>query len=233
MHPEAVSTDQRQPFDNFPLHPYLAVMFGTQNYSLFVLSAILLYITPGQDTLYIVGRSIAQGRRAGLLSVLGISTGTVVHTLAAAFGLSALFAASASAIIAVKFVGAAYLIYLGVRMWFDSSEGSQGPARLPQSNDWEIYRAGLLTNVFNPKVALFNFAFLPQFVDPFADSAFVAFLFLGTSCLVIATIWCVILAVAAAGIGARLRNSTSTSAIIKRTTGALFVGLGAKLAVSK
>ena len=211
----------------------IARMFGTQHYSLFLLSAILLNITPGQDTLYIVARSIAQGRRAGLLSVLGISSGAVIHTLAAAFGLSAILAASASAFTVVKFVGAAYLVYLGIRMWFDRPTSSQGPAKFTQVSSWGIYRAGLLTNLLNPKVALFNLAFLPQFVDPSAHSKFVALLFLGASCLTTGTTWCVFLALAASGIGSRLRTCTSVSAVIRRATGALFVGLGVRLAINK
>ena len=211
----------------------IARMFGTQHYSLFLLSGILLNITPGQDTLYIFGRSVAQGRRAGLLSVLGISSGAVIHTLAAALGLSAILATSASAFTVVKFVGAAYLVYLGVRMWLDRSASSQRPAKFTRASSWGIYRAGLLTNLLNPKVALFYLAFLPQFVDPLAHSKLVAFLFLGASFLTTGTIWCVFLALAASGIGSRLRTSTSASVIIRRATGALFVGLGVRLAVSK
>jgi threonine/homoserine/homoserine lactone efflux protein len=94
-------------------------MFGTQHLELFIVSGLLLNITPGQDTLYIVGRSVSQGRRAGVLSVLGISSGSVLHTLAAAFGLSAILATSVQAFVAVKLVGAAYLVYLGVRMIVD------------------------------------------------------------------------------------------------------------------
>src|SRR5436190_9067941 len=93
-------------------------MLGTQNLLLFVVSGFLLNLTPGQDTLYIIGRSVSQGRRAGVLSVLGISSGCLVHTLAAAFGLSAILATSAAAFLAVKLVGAAYLVYLGLRMIF-------------------------------------------------------------------------------------------------------------------
>jgi threonine/homoserine/homoserine lactone efflux protein len=208
-------------------------MFGTQHYSLFLLSAILLNITPGQDTLYIVGRSLAQGRRAGLLSVFGISSGAVIHTLAAAFGLSAVLATSASAFTTVKLLGAAYLVYLGIRMWFERSASPQRPAGFAPTSSWGIYRAGLLTNLLNPKVALFNLAFLPQFVDPLAHSKFAAILFLGASCLTTGTIWCVLLAVAASGIGSRLRRSTSAIAILRRATSALFVGLGVRLAVIK
>jgi threonine/homoserine/homoserine lactone efflux protein len=211
----------------------IARMFGTQHYSLFLLSGILLNITPGQDTLYILGRSIAQGRRAGLLSVFGIGSGAVIHTLAAAFGLSAILATSASAFTVVKLVGAAYLVYLGIRMWLERSASFQSPADFAQARSWSIYRAGLLTNLFNPKVALFYLAFLPQFVNPLAHSKLVAFLFLGASFLATGTIWCVFLALTASTIGSRLRTSTSASTIIRRATGTLFVGLGVRLAVTK
>jgi threonine/homoserine/homoserine lactone efflux protein len=208
-------------------------MFGTQHYSLFLLSGILLNITPGQDTFYIVGRSIAQGRRAGLLSVFGICSGAVIHTLAAAFGLSAILATSASAFTVIRVVGAAYLVYLGVRMWFDSTESFQNPVEFSPVRSWSIYRAGLLTNLFNPKVALFYLAFLPQFVDPLAHSKLVAFLFLGASFLTTGTIWCMFLALAASKIGSRLRTSPSAGVIIRRVTGALFAGLGVRLAITK
>jgi threonine/homoserine/homoserine lactone efflux protein len=208
-------------------------MVGTQHYSLFLLSAVLLNITPGQDTLYIVGRSIAQGRRAGLLSVFGISSGAVIHTLAAAFGLSAVLATSASAFTVVRLVGAAYLVFLGIRMWFDRSAISRSPAEPAPSHSWGIYRDGLLTNLLNPKVALFFLAFLPQFVDPLAHCKLIAFLFLGASCLTTGTIWCVFLALAASKIGSFLRTSTTATIIIRRLTGVLFVGLALRLAVAR
>jgi len=154
-------------------------MLGTHNVPLFVLSGLLLNMTPGQDTFYIVGRSMAQGRRAGVLSVLGITAGCCVHTLAAACGLSAILATSASTFLAVKFAGAAYLVYLGLRMLFTVPHMAAPSAELHDEPSWAIFRAGFLTNVLNPKVALFFLAFLPQFVDPSAPSKLTAFLFLG------------------------------------------------------
>ncbi|HEY8961509.1 MAG TPA: LysE family translocator [Luteolibacter sp.] len=208
-------------------------MFGTQHYSLFLLSCVLLSLTPGQDTLYIIGRSVAQGRRAGLVSVLGICSGALVHTFAAAFGLSAILATSASAFVVIRLAGAAYLVYLGIRMWMDRSTELQPSAAVAQASEWSIYRAGFLTNLLNPKVALFYLAFLPQFVDSLVPSKVAAFLFLGASFLTIGTTWCVCLVFAASAIGSRLRKSSSTGAIMRRATGALFVGLGIRLAVSK
>ena len=231
-------------------------MFGTEHLPLFVLSGLLLNITPGQDTLYIVGRSVSQGRRAGLLSVLGISSGSAVHTVAAAFGLSAILAASSQAFLAVKLVGAAYLTYLGLRMILDrapAGPAADDPAKtdlpktdlpktdLPKTDTvtferesgWAIYRAGFFTNLLNPKVALFFMAFLPQFVAPAAESRVLAFLFLGAIFIVNGTLWCLVLVWGASAVSARLRRHGARSAIVKRATGAVFVGLGVRLAVSK
>jgi threonine/homoserine/homoserine lactone efflux protein len=208
-------------------------MLGTHHLGLFILSGLLLNLTPGQDTLYIVGRTMSQGRRAGLLSVLGISSGSVIHTLAAAFGLSAILATSAMAFTVVKLVGAGYLVYLGVRMLLDRTTAPVSAREFERESDWPIYRAGLLTNVLNPKVALFFMAFLPQFVEPAAGSRVVPFLMLGAIFIFNGTLWCLILVAGASAMSRRLRESPSMSVILRRTTGAIFVGLGARLAVSR
>jgi threonine/homoserine/homoserine lactone efflux protein len=209
-------------------------MFGIHNYWLFILSGILLNIVPGQDTLYIIGRSISQGRRAGILSVLGISTGCLIHTLAAAFGLSALLMASSQAFMAIKFIGAAYLIYLGVRMLFSgaSMDGRVVGTRPPASG-WVIFRQGVLTNVLNPKVALFFLAFLPQFIEVHSGTKVVAFLMLGLTFIFNGTLWCMIVVWFASAFSRRFRERPSTESWLKRTAGVLFVGLGVKLALDK
>ncbi len=135
-------------------------MFGTQNIVVFVLSGILLNLTPGQDTFYILGRSIAQGRRAGVLSALGITSGTVVHTFAAALGLSAILATSARAFLILKLAGTVYLIYLGFKMIFYGAGKTVKPVEFTRESQLAIYHAGFLTNLLNPKVALFFMAFL-------------------------------------------------------------------------
>jgi RhtB (resistance to homoserine/threonine) family protein len=206
--------------------------FGTQHLFLFMLSGFLLNITPGQDTLYIVGRSVSQGRRAGLLSVLGILTGCAIHAVAAAFGLSAILATSARAFAAVKLAGAAYLCYLGVGMLIERANPEEERRFAPES-DWTIFRAGLLTNVLNPKVALFFMAFLPQFVSPSAESRISALLFLGAVFIFNGTWWCVFLVWSASAVSRRLRTRSTPALVLKRATGALFVGLGVRLAVSK
>jgi threonine/homoserine/homoserine lactone efflux protein len=210
-------------------------MLGVQHFWLFVVSGLLLNITPGQDTLYIVTRSVAQGRRAGLWSVLGISTGSVVHTLAAAFGLSAILATSASAFTVVKFAGAGYLVFLGVKMLLERpSAASPGvePA-LPHESSWGIYRAAVLTNVLNPKVALFFLAFLPQFVAPDAPSRVLSFLLLGAVFVFNGTLWCLVLVLGASALSGRLRRNAAGARRLRQATGAVFVGLGARLALSK
>lgn len=208
-------------------------MFGTQHLAVFIASGLLLNLTPGQDTLYIVGRSVSQGRRAGLLSVLGIVSGTVVHTLAAAFGLSAVLATSAEAFVAVKLAGAAYLTWLGVRMLLVRQDGVAPTAPFAPERSWAIYKSGLLTNVLNPKVALFFLAFLPQFVSPTAESRVLAFLFLGAVFIFNGTWWCLVLVWGASAMSRRLRERPSSGQLLKRVTGAVFIGLGARMALSR
>src|SRR5258706_237991 len=154
-------------------------MLGIHDYWLFVATGVLLNLTPGQDTLYILGRSIAQGRQIGVASALGISAGAVVHTVAAALGLSAVLATSASAFVALKVVGAVYLVYLGVRMLMTRTAalGSTGTEDLVDR--WTAFRQGMLTNILNPKVALFFLALMPQFIEPESPTKVGAFLRLG------------------------------------------------------
>ncbi len=208
-------------------------MFGTQHLALFVVSGLLLAVTPGQDTLYIVGRSVSQGRRAGLLSVLGIVTGCAIHAVAAAFGLSAVLATSPHAFVAVKMAGAAYLCYRGAQMLLQRNGHAESRDQFAHERIWAIFRAGLVTNVLNPKVALFFVAFLPQFVSPAADSRIIALLFLGAVFIFNGAVWCLILVWFASAVSRRLRTKHASGLWLKRATGALFVGLGVRLAVTR
>jgi threonine/homoserine/homoserine lactone efflux protein len=206
---------------------------GVHDLGLFVASGILLNLTPGQDTLYIVGRSISQGRRAGVFSALGIQAGCALHTLAAALGLSAVLATSANAYFAVKIAGAAYLAYIGLQM-FLHRPADRGAVETPAPDgDWRLFCAGLLTNVFNPKVALFYLAFLPQFVAPDAPYKVAAFLFLGGIFICTNTIWCLMLALGSAQVAQHARSSATAGLLVRRVTGALFLGMGLKLALAK
>ncbi|HEY8554043.1 MAG TPA: LysE family translocator [Burkholderiales bacterium] len=209
-------------------------MFGTHDLSLFALSVLLLAITPGPDTLYIVGRSSAFGWKYGVVAVLGIALGIFVHILAGAVGLSAILAASATAFTAVKWIGAAYLVYIGITLLFARSSSPQ-PDRpaldavpLPR-----VFAEGFLTNVLNPKVALFFLAFLPQFIDADAANKPLAFLFLGVLFNLIGSSWNLFTAWSAAFLRDRFARSGSAVTWLNRAIGALFVLLGAKLATAR
>lgn len=211
-------------------------MFGIHDFGLFLAASLALNVTPGPDTFYILGRSLAQGRGAGVASALGIGTGALVHTLAAACGLSALLAASAYAFLAVKLTGAAYLVYLGARMLFaKAAEAGAGAiaAGFADAGLYAAFRQGLLTNVLNPKVALFFLAFMPQFIDADSGNKFAAFLVLGLSFVNTGTIWCLALAWFAALLGGRVRGSRGFANVLNRAAGALFIFLGVRLAVAK
>jgi len=208
-------------------------MLGIHDYWLFVASGILLNLAPGQDTLYILGSSIAQGRRIGMASALGISAGCVVHTLAAALGLSAILATSATAFTVVKLAGAAYLIYLGIRALITPVQAF-GPLRHEASTSAMLaFRRGVVTNVLNPKVALFFLALLPQFIDPDSPAKVAAFIALGLTFVATGTAWCLVLAIAAARVRGFFAGNPRAFTRLSRASGALFVFLGIRLAASE
>jgi threonine/homoserine/homoserine lactone efflux protein len=209
-------------------------VFGTHDLWLFVLSGLLLNITPGPDTLYIVGRSTSQGWRAGAVASLGIGTGALVHVCAAALGLSAILAASATAYTAVKIIGAAYLVYVGVSL-IRSKSSSRSSTVAPDSRPAAmrgIFSQGFLTNVLNPKVALFFLAFLPQFVLSDAPSKPLAFLFLGMIFDVNGTLWNLLVAWSTARISSRFDAGGEFKTWFNRCVGSLFVFVGIRLALA-
>ena len=208
-------------------------MLGIHDYGLFVLAGVLLNLTPGQDTFYILGSSIAQGRRVGVASALGICSGCVVHTLAAAAGLSAILATSATAFFLVKLVGAAYLVYLGVRFIMARDHAAVVSAHEAPRHAWKAFRQGVVTNVLNPKVALFFLAFLPQFIDPASPTKVAAFIALGLTFIATGTAWCLFLAIAAASVRRFFAGHPRAYTRLSQAAGALFVLLGVRLVVSE
>ncbi|AXE90968.1 LysE family translocator [Paraburkholderia sp. 22099] len=211
-------------------------MFGITHFEFFVVAVFLLNVTPGPDTAYIVGRSVAQGRGAGLMSVLGISAGSCVHSLACAFGLTALLAASATAFTIIKFVGAIYLIYLGVRLIFakpatDQAGGEARGAGAPKSLR-QLFLQGFWTNVLNPKVVLFFVSFFPQFVTTGGDHKTLAFLTLGGVFVVMSMMWNSFVAWIAGSVTQRFSGKPSVKKWLDRGVGGAFVGLGIKLATA-
>ena len=207
-------------------------MLGTRDLPAFLLASFLLWITPGPDTMYILARSIAGGMRAGILSALGIGTGILVHTACAAFGLSALLATSALAFEVVRSAGAIYLIYLGVQALRRRPAHLVSPEVAPMGGG-RVYRQGMLTNVLNPKVALFFLAFLPQFVDPAAARGPVPFLVLGGLFVVGGTLWCLGLAACAARATQAIRRDAGVLAWLERLSGCVYIGLGLHLLRSR
>jgi len=210
-------------------------MLGTHDLLLFVGSGLLLNVTPGPDTLYVVGRGTTQGLRAGVVAALGIGAGTLVHISAAAFGLSAILAASAGAFTAVKLIGAAYLVYVGLSLAFSSSTplDQTGTTPLAPASLGTVFMQGFLTNVLNPKVALFFLAFLPQFVESDAANKPLAFLFLGLVFNVNGTLWNLFIAWSAARVSAGLRQRAAALQWFNRCVGGIFVALGIRLALAR
>ena len=208
-------------------------MFGIHDFGLFLTAGILLNLTPGPDTAYILGRSIAQGREAGIASALGICVGSIFHTCAAALGLSAILATSAIAFGAIKLIGGVYLIFLGIKMILERRGKLSLPSNFRRRTIAAAFRQGILTNVLNPKVALFFLAFLPQFIRPDSSMKIAAFVILGLTFVMTGTIWCLVLASFAASFSERLRGNETITQWLNRLAGGLFVVLGARLAAAK
>ncbi|MFP6557350.1 LysE family translocator [Paraburkholderia sp. B3] len=215
-------------------------MLGITHFGFFCVAVFLLNVTPGPDTAYIVGRSVAQGRSAGLISALGISAGCCVHALACAFGLTALLAASATAFTVVKFVGAIYLVYLGTRLIFAKTErtpteaaeaelSSTAPAPRPLR---QLFLQGFWTNVLNPKVVLFFVSFFPQFVSTESAHKALAFLALGVVFVLMSTVWNSFVAWISGSVTRRFSGKPGVKKWLDRTVGTAFVGLGVKLATA-
>jgi threonine/homoserine/homoserine lactone efflux protein len=196
----------------------------------FIGAGLLLNITPGPDVLYIVGRSIGQGRLAGLVSVLGISAGCLFHVMSAALGLSALMLALPLAYDAVRYAGAAYLVWLGVRALVSTSSPLH-VQRVEPERLRRVFRQGVVTNVLNPKVALFFLAFLPQFTDPARGPVSLQIALLGLVFIGNGTIICIGYALAASWLGEWLKLRYDVATWLNRGMGGLFVGLGVRLAL--
>jgi threonine/homoserine/homoserine lactone efflux protein len=199
--------------------------------ALFVGAALLLLVVPGPSVLYIVTQSVSHGRRAGIASVAGITTGTLVHIAAATVGLSALLASSALAFDVVKYLGAAYLIAVGIRR-LAGLEQEQRPHLRRARDLGRLYRQGIVVNVLNPKTALFFLAFLPQFVEPTRGAAWLQILALGLLFAALGFLSDSVWATVAGTLGERLRRSTRFPAVQRYVSGSVFVGLGAAAALT-
>jgi threonine/homoserine/homoserine lactone efflux protein len=206
-------------------------MLGIHELWLFVLSGVLLNVTPGPDSVYVIGRSMQLGWRGGVAAAIGISCGCLFHVTGAAVGLSALLMASSTAFSILKLVGAAYLLFTGLQMLW-SRPAIAGP--MPgdeQTSLRRVFLQGVFTNALNPKVALFFLAFLPQFVAADSPHKPLAFLTLGLIFICTGTLWSLVLAAFAASAANRLRQSGGVIAWINRALGGLFIYLGVRVAM--
>ena len=208
-------------------------MFGIENLWLFVVSGFLLNLMPGPDSLLIVGRGASQGFKAGSCAALGIGTGTLVHVLAAAVGLSAILATSAMAFTVVKIVGGLYLVYMAVSMILADRKTQRKETTQPvKASLSKIYYQGFLTNVLNPKVAIFFLAFVPQFISEVSENKAMAFIVLGLIFNINGMLWCHFLAWVSSSAGKKFSASDRMKRWLNRVAASLFGYFGIKLVLS-
>lgn len=205
-------------------------MQGT-GFILFLTASVALIVTPGPDMIYVVTRGIAQGRAAGVVSAWGACSGLIVHTVLASVGLSALLQSSAAAFTVVKYVGAAYLIYLGVKAFLSRENFSTPQELAPKLRLGKVFFQGVLSNVLNPKIAVFFLAFLPQFVDPASGNAALQMLVLGLIFTVLALLVFNVVAYFVGTLGSRLVEKPAFATGLRWLTGSVLVGLGLRLAL--
>jgi threonine/homoserine/homoserine lactone efflux protein len=198
--------------------------------TVFVSVASIMVFMPGPNTLYIIARSVQQGRLAGFVSSLGVQVGTMVHMAAAALGISALLVSSSFAFQVVKYTGAVYLIYLGIRTFLSKAKIEK--ANVHRAKLSRIFYQGVVVNVLNPKTALFFFAFLPQFINPARGAVAVQLAMLGTILIVLGTLSDSIYALASGSIGNWLRGNLKFVRAQRYFAGTVYIGLGAATALS-
>lgn len=203
------------------------------SYLLFIFASIILCIVPGPDMVYLLSRSIAQGKRAGVMAALGINVGAYVHLFAAIIGLSAILATSAFAFTVIKWLGAAYLIYIGIQAILSSNPLNLETGKLQQQKDATIFWQGFLSDVLNPKVALFFLAFLPQFIEPNSNNPTLQLLTLGLTVNIIGITTNLLLVYFSALVTKKLRNNKLVSRWLSKVMGSIFILLGFKLANEK
>ena len=212
-------------------------MFDIVHFPLFAVSALALSVTPGPDLAYVVGQSIANGRRAGVVSAAGVAIGSCAHTLASAVGLTALLAASPMLFTLVRFLGAAYLIWLGIRMITRSLQRGGGGAvasvPVPVANTHSLLLKGFLTTITNPKVLLFFIAFFPQFVTVGGDHQVVSFLLLGLAYAVIGFLSDAAFAWLAGSAAGAVSRNQKIRVWIDRVVGTAFIALGLRIWLAK
>lgn len=208
-------------------------MTGIENYIGFLIAGILLNITPGSDSIYIITRSIAHGQKAGIYSVFGIATGALAHILFAAFGLSALLSKSVVFFNAIKWAGALYLIYLGISAYSSQINQFSYAPKMKKVGFYKIYRQGFFTNLLNPKIGLFFLSLLPQFIKPEYVESFLPFIILGGTFLCTGTLWCLFLVFSATAVSKTLRKNNKIANHLHKLSSLVFISLGLHILFKK
>ena len=203
------------------------------HYPLFIAACVALVLTPGPNLLYLISRTLCQGRRAGMVSLAGTTSGFVVHALAAALGLSAVLVAVPVLFDVVRFAGAAYLLWLAFEALRSRDAGLFTPRPLPREPASKLFRTGVLTTILNPKVALFYLALFPQFVDPAHGSVLVQSLLLAVTQIVIAAFGDSLFVLGAAGAAGWLARRPAWGAVQRYVQGGVFAAIALKLAFAK
>lgn len=208
------------------------MLIPIESYLTFFAASVVLALAPGPDNIFVLTQSAMHGRKAGLQVTLGLCTGLLVHTSAVVVGVAAIFQASALAFTALKFAGAAYLLYLAWGAW----RASAAPIRAGNGvrlDGWQLYRRGIIMNVTNPKVSIFFLAFLPQFADPNRGSLAWQLVSLGAGFFIATLLVFGTIAILAGSIGQWIAGSRKVQAIVNRTAALIFAGLALKLATAQ
>jgi len=206
---------------------------GIINFSTFLVTSFLFIISPGIDTIFVLNKSIAQGKKAGIYATLGIATGVLVHTTLAAFGLSLILSQSAIAFGFVKYAGAAYLVYLGISKFLAKDEILKQDVAIVSEPVRKTYLSAVLTNTLNPKVAIFFLAFFPQFILPAQIHNALPFVLLGTTYALMSLAWFAVLTFFAGSLSGRLKKQSLFSIWLNKFSAVVFVLMGIKIAFGK
>lgn len=206
-------------------------MFGIINYEFYLLATMLFIMTPGMDTLFVLNSSICASRKVGIYAALGVNAGILVHTFFAAFGLTILLAKSAMAFMIIKYLGAAYLIFIGIKALIQRHKNIDIQGY--EMNELQSFNRGLITNVLNPKVALFFLSFFPQFVNHTTIDSAIPFLILGFTYVILGIVWYISLVIFVGVFSQKLKNQPAFQKYMNRISGFIFVLMGVKVALTK
>lgn len=209
-------------------------MFGIVNYEFYLIATVVFIMTPGMDTVFVLNSSLGESRKVGIFAALGVNAGILVHTFFAAFGLSVLLAQSAMAFMIIKYLGAAYLIFIGIKALFAKYKAIDIQSdNVTEVNIGKSFRRGLVTNILNPKVALFFLSFFPQFVNHNDIGSSLPFLLLGFTYVALGVVWYISLVLFVSLFADKLKKQPAFQKYMNRISGFIFVLMGVKVAVSE